>query len=160
MAGWDPIFEYDGKQTYAEMDKEEKVRTILFPAKMPRAKTSTEQDLAPVQGAGEVAAVASRRPTVNRHGYITRPAKDLRRMRNEDSRIVIWPNEFPQSAFSTCDCFHESTHCAIRWQFESTSESRSLFNSTTISSSNASRASSARTPKISASTFSSSFFSW
>lgn len=31
MTGWDPIFEYDGKETYAEMDKDEKVRTILFP---------------------------------------------------------------------------------------------------------------------------------
>lgn len=31
MTGWDAIFEYDGKETYAEMDKEEKVRTILFP---------------------------------------------------------------------------------------------------------------------------------
>lgn len=76
MTGWDPIFEYNGKETYAEMDKDEKVRTILFPVKkkshvlrVPR----TEQDFAPVQGAGEVAAVAGRRPAVNRHGYITRP---------------------------------------------------------------------------------------
>lgn len=33
MTGWDAIFEYDGKETYAEMDKEEKVRTILSPPK-------------------------------------------------------------------------------------------------------------------------------
>lgn len=29
MAGWDPVFEYEGK-TYAEMDKEEKVSLFLF----------------------------------------------------------------------------------------------------------------------------------
>jgi hypothetical protein len=30
VTGWDPIFEYDGKQTYAEMDKEAKVRVLLI----------------------------------------------------------------------------------------------------------------------------------
>jgi inosine triphosphate pyrophosphatase len=30
MTGWDPIFEYDGKTTYAEMEKEAKVRRPLL----------------------------------------------------------------------------------------------------------------------------------
>ena len=65
-----------------------------------------------------------------------------------------------QCPSSACCFFHVSTHSAILAQLLSTSLSFSLFNSTTISSSNASRASSSKTPKISASTFSCSFSSW
>ncbi|CAG8042951.1 unnamed protein product [Penicillium salamii] len=36
--GWDPIFEYDGKQTYAEMDKEAKVRGNPFVRNKPYTK--------------------------------------------------------------------------------------------------------------------------
>ncbi|CAG7920008.1 unnamed protein product [Penicillium olsonii] len=36
--GWDPIFEYDGKQTYAEMDKEAKVRENPFVRNKPYTK--------------------------------------------------------------------------------------------------------------------------
>ncbi|CAG8370294.1 unnamed protein product [Penicillium salamii] len=38
ITGWDPIFEYDGKQTYAEMDKEAKVRGNPFVRKKPCTK--------------------------------------------------------------------------------------------------------------------------
>ena len=38
ITGWDPIFEYDGKQTYAEMDKEAKVRENPFVRNKPYTK--------------------------------------------------------------------------------------------------------------------------
>lgn len=64
MAGWDPIFEYQGK-TYAEMDKEAKVKLkkILTPSLYLCRDMLTfraEQNLPPIQGLGEIAAMASR----------------------------------------------------------------------------------------------------
>lgn len=60
IAGWDPIFEYQGK-TYAEMDKEAKVRkTKCGPCFLccGALTIQTEPDLPPIQGLDEVSAVA------------------------------------------------------------------------------------------------------
>jgi Xanthosine triphosphate pyrophosphatase len=65
LSGWDPIFEYEGK-TYAEMDKEAKVTNRLLIHDSVEACTNnlSEPDFPPVQGSGQVPAVAGRGTTV------------------------------------------------------------------------------------------------
>lgn len=80
----------------------------------------------------------------------------------EAGLYIFWiaasrPFPWAQSWFSCCVRFHDSTQVEILAQLLSTSSSFSLFNSTTASSSKDSRASSNKTPKISASRFSCNF---
>ena len=63
MIGWDPIFEYEG-QTYAEMDKAEKVSlsrggmTLSWPYISTGIDDLTEQDISPFQSPAKAPCLA------------------------------------------------------------------------------------------------------
>jgi hypothetical protein len=57
--GWDPIFEYQGTKTYAEMEKEEKVTRPSIHHISIRELTRSEPNLAPLQSPDATAALAT-----------------------------------------------------------------------------------------------------